>query len=62
MSDKAKISDRRAEMEIMELYYINKYKPKYNIANKYDEDLLLQIDNGKEWTSYTGSLFKEENE
>lgn len=33
--------DSRAEMDIVELYYINKWKPIFNTQAKYDEDFLM---------------------
>lgn len=42
----------KVEMDIKELYYISKWKPKYNTQNKKDEDLTLLINEEKVWNNY----------
>lgn len=41
-------SPTKIDMDIKELYYINKWKPKYNIINKQKEELSLLIDESED--------------
>lgn len=41
----------KADAQIMEVYYINKYKPKYNKLNKQTDVMNLQLEE-KEWKLY----------
>lgn len=43
--------ENRSETVIMELFYINKYKPKYNTADLYDGKITTEIKNAK-WHKY----------
>ena len=48
----------KTEMNIAEVYFINKYKPKYNSADKYeDTGIALDIFDNKKWKIYK---FKED--
>lgn len=49
-----------SEMNIKELYYINKYKPIYNIKDKYEEDSIYSIDifDSLTWKKYNLRYFK----
>lgn len=42
----------KVEMDIMELYYINKWKPKHNTMNKSNERVSITIDNKNRWYKY----------
>ena len=41
----------KSDAQIMEVYYINKYKPKYNKQDKRLDQLTLQLEE-KEWKTY----------
>lgn len=43
--------ENRSETVIMELFYINKYKPKYNTADLYEGKITTEIKNAK-WHKY----------
>ena len=48
----------KIDMDIKELYYINKWKPKYNIINKQEEELGLIINDCDIWIVYTTKFEK----
>jgi excinuclease UvrABC nuclease subunit len=41
----------KSDAQIMEVYYINKYKPKFNKLNKKNDNLTIVLDE-KEWKTY----------
>ena len=41
----------KCDAQVMEVYYINKYKPKYNKLNKKNDTLTIKVDE-KEWKTY----------
>ena len=43
----------KSDAQIMEVYFINKYKPKYNKQDKRLDNLTLKLDE-KEWKLYKG--------
>ena len=43
--------ETKSDAQIMEVYYINKYKPKYNKQDKRLDSLTIQLDE-KEWKTY----------
>lgn len=42
----------KADQHILEIYYINKTKPKYNISNKEKADITFSINYNLEWKEY----------
>jgi excinuclease UvrABC nuclease subunit len=41
----------KCDAQVMEVYYINKYKPKFNKLNKKNDNLTIVLDE-KEWKTY----------
>lgn len=52
----------KIDMDIKELYYINKWKPFYNNQNKYDEELSISIDENEDWISFRSKSEEEKEE
>ena len=52
--------DTKSDAQIMEVVYINKYKPRYNKLNKQNDSITFNIDNEKEWKVYR--VFKTKKE
>lgn len=44
--------DSKSDAQVMEVYYINKYHPKFNKLDKQGDRLNIQIGNEKEWKVY----------
>ena len=44
--------DSKSDAQIMEVYYINKYHPKFNKLDKQGDRLNIQIEDEKEWKVY----------
>ena len=44
--------DSKSDAQAMEVYYINKYHPKFNKLDKQGDRLNIQIGNEKEWKVY----------
>jgi len=44
--------DSKSDAQLMEVYYINKYHPKFNKLDKQGDRLNIQIGNEKEWKVY----------
>ena len=44
--------DSKSDAQVMEVYYINKYHPKFNKLDKQGDRLNIQIENEKEWKVY----------
>ena len=44
--------DSKSDAQVMEVYYINKYHPKFNKLNKQGDRLNIQIEDEKEWKVY----------
>lgn len=42
----------KADAQIMEVIYINKYKPLYNKLNKQNDNITINIEEEKEWKTY----------
>ena len=42
----------KADAQIMEVIYINKYKPKYNKLNKQNDSITISMGEEKEWKTY----------
>ena len=53
-TDRVEYTELPTEMDmgIVELYYINRYKPKYNVQSKQVAELSLKIDEGHRWREY----------
>ena len=41
----------KSDAQLMEIYFINKYKPRYNKQNKRNDKLTITLDE-KEWKTY----------
>ena len=44
--------DSKSDDQVMEVYYINKYHPKFNKLDKQGDRLNIQIEDEKEWKVY----------
>lgn len=44
--------DSKSDAQVMEVYYINKYHPKFNKLDKQGDRLNIQIEDEKEWKVY----------
>lgn len=44
--------DSKSDAQVMEVYYINKYHPKFNKLDKQGDKLNIQIEDEKEWKVY----------
>ena len=44
--------DSKSDAQVMEVYYINKYHPKFNKLDKQGDRLNIQIEDEKEWRVY----------
>ena len=44
--------DSKSDAQVMEVYYINKYHPRFNKLDKQGDRLNIQIGNEKEWKVY----------
>lgn len=44
--------DTKSDAQVMEVYYINKYHPKFNKLDKQGDRLNIQIEDEKEWKVY----------
>ena len=44
--------DSKSDAQVMEVYYINKYHPKFNKLDKQGDRLNIQIGDEKEWKVY----------
>ena len=44
--------DSKSDAQVMEVYYINKYHPKFNTLDKQGDRLNIQIEDEKEWKVY----------
>ena len=44
--------DSKSDAQLMEVYYINKYHPKFNKLDKQGDRLNIQIEDEKEWKVY----------
>ena len=44
--------DSKSDAQLMEVYYINKYHPKFNKLDKQGDKLNIQIEDEKEWKVY----------
>lgn len=44
--------DSKSDAQVMEVYYINKYHPKFNKFDKQGDRLNIQIEDEKEWKVY----------
>ena len=44
--------DSKSDAQVMEVYYINKYHPKFNKLDKQGDKLNIQIEDEKEWEVY----------
>ena len=44
--------DSKSDAQVMEVYYINKYHPKFNKLDKQGDRLNIQIEDEKEWKIY----------
>ena len=44
--------DSKSDAQVMEVYYINKYHPKFNKLHKQVDILNIQIEDEKEWKVY----------
>ena len=44
--------DSKSDAQVMEVYYINKYHPKFNKLDKQGDRLNIQIEYEKEWKVY----------
>lgn len=44
--------DSKSDAQVMEVYYINKYHPKFNKLDKQGDRLNIQIEGEKEWKVY----------
>ncbi|MDY6152955.1 MAG: GIY-YIG nuclease family protein [Terrisporobacter sp.] len=44
--------DSKSDAQVMEVYYINKYHPKFNKLDKQGDRLNIQIEDEKEWEVY----------
>lgn len=42
----------KSDAQIMEVIYINKYKPFYNKLNKQNDNITINIEEEKEWKTY----------
>ena len=49
----------KSDAQVMEVYYINKYKPRFNKQDKRSDTLTIQLDE-KEWKTY--QVFKKQIE
>ena len=44
--------DSKSDAQVMEVYYINKYHPKFNKLDKQGDRLNIEIEDEKEWKVY----------
>ena len=44
--------DTKSDAQVMEVYYINKYHPKFNKLDKQGDKLNIQVTDEKEWKVY----------
>jgi hypothetical protein len=51
----------KVDMDIKELYYINKWIPIYNDKDKYEEEFSIVIDENEKWIEYNRNEFICEN-
>lgn len=54
--------ETKIEMDIVELYYINKVKPKYNIKDKQNEELQLNLKEEYKWHTYLSNSITQKKE
>ena len=44
--------DTKSDAQVMEVFFINKYHPKFNRLDKQDDRLNIQVTDEKEWKTY----------
>lgn len=42
----------KADAQIFEVYYINKFKPRYNKLNKQNDNLTIELEDDQNWKTY----------
>lgn len=42
----------KSDAQVMEVFYINQYKPKYNKLNKQDDAITIKIEDEQSWKTY----------